>query len=159
MARAPGRVNLMGKHIDHRGGTANVMTIDRDTLVLASPREDDTVTAFNLDDNYADCRFSISQCLALGGNASDWLSYLESPSVIAEREAHRGEWTNYIKSAVLRFQMALDVPLSGMDMAVLGNIPVAAGLSSSSALVTFLLPQDYRHHPHWLLPQRSWSLA
>jgi N-acetylgalactosamine kinase len=135
MARAPGRVNLMGRHIDHRGGCTNVMTIDKDTLVVASPRDDGIVTAANLDDAYPSTEFSIAECLALGGDAGDWLSYLEVPAVIAEREAHRGEWGNYIKSAVLRFQMAQDIPLCGMDMLVTGDIPVAAGLSSSSSVV------------------------
>ncbi|MBQ7651010.1 MAG: hypothetical protein IJS15_08620, partial [Victivallales bacterium] len=35
----------------------------------------------------------------------------------------------------LRFQKAVDFPLCGMDIAAIGNIPVGAGLSSSSALV------------------------
>lgn len=42
---------------------------------------------------------------------------------------------NYVKGAVLRFQAASDMPLCGMDILASGNIPVAAGLSSSSALV------------------------
>ena len=135
IVRAPGRVNLMGRHIDHRGGNANVMTIDKDTVVVASPREDDSVTAANIDGVYPDTEFSISQCLALGGNAPDWLSYLEAAPVKADLAAHCGHWVNYIKSAVLRFQMAMDIPLCGMDMLMTGNIPVAAGLSSSSSVV------------------------
>ena len=37
--------------------------------------------------------------------------------------------------AVLRFQFAYDLPLSGMDIFADGNIPPAAGLSSSSSIV------------------------
>ena len=135
IARAPGRVNLMGRHIDHRGGCTNVITIDRDIVMVASPREDDVVSIANMDCEYEPAEFSISQCLALGEGTSDWLSYLEAPGVMADLVAHRGHWMNYIKSAVLRFQMALDIPLCGMDILVTGNIPVGAGLSSSSAIV------------------------
>jgi galactokinase len=49
--------------------------------------------------------------------------------------AQSGDWANYVKSAVLRFRLATDLPLQGMDMMVGGNIPVAAGLSSSSSIV------------------------
>ncbi len=38
ISRAPGRVNLMGRHVDHRGGYVNVMAISRELLVAASPR-------------------------------------------------------------------------------------------------------------------------
>ena len=49
--------------------------------------------------------------------------------------ASRGHWSNYVKAAVLRFQMALDLPLCGMDIVCGGEVPVAAGLSSSSSIV------------------------
>ena len=135
LTRSPGRVNLMGRHIDHRGGCTNVMTIDRDTIMVVSPRDDDTVSISNLDQNYTPAEFSISQSLELGGDAQDWLSYLEAPAVMASLAAMRGHWVNYVKSAVLRFQKAVDFPLCGMDIAATGNIPVGAGLSSSSAIV------------------------
>lgn len=49
ITRSPGRVNLMGRHIDHRGGMTNVMTIDRDVVMVVSPRQDDIVRIANLD--------------------------------------------------------------------------------------------------------------
>ncbi len=135
IVRAPGRVNLMGRHIDHRGGCTNVMTIDKDTVVVAAPRNDDMVNAANMDSAYPETEFSISDALAMGGHAPDWLSYLEAAPVVADLKAHRGHWVNYIKAAVLRFQMAMDIPLCGMDMLFTGNLPVAAGVSSSSSVV------------------------
>ena len=46
-----------------------------------------------------------------------------------------GDWVNYVKGAALRLQHRFpDRPLRGMDAFVIGNIPVGAGLSSSSAL-------------------------
>ena len=34
--RAPGRVNLMGRHIDHQGGCVNLIAIDREIFLTAS---------------------------------------------------------------------------------------------------------------------------
>lgn len=144
MTRAPGRVNLMGRHIDHRGGSVNVMAIDRDTIILAAPRDDDTITVTNIDNSYPDGAFSIAEELSLAPECSaetpltdreKWLEYISSPKVITKVSQSKGSWINYIKSAVLRIQMATDIPLSGMDLYVDGTIPPAAGLSSSSSLV------------------------
>ena len=135
VTRSPGRVNLMGRHTDHRGGCTNVMTIDRDTIMVVSPRDDDTVSISNLDPAFTPAEFSISQSLELGGDAPDWLSYLEAPAVMEALAATQGHWGNYVKAAVLRFQKAVDFPLSVMDIAATGNIPIGAGLSSSSAIV------------------------
>ena len=38
IARAPGRVNLMGRHIDHRGGGVNVIAMGFDTVMVAASR-------------------------------------------------------------------------------------------------------------------------
>ena len=51
-------------------------------------------------------------------------------------EAARGDWANYVKASILRLQEQFrDRRLRGMDMMVSGDIPMGAGLSSSSALV------------------------
>ena len=138
LARAPGRVNLMGRHIEHRGGGVNVMAVAYDTLVAASPRDDDEMHYANCDSSYAPGSFSVEGLLqpadGAGGTAG-WLAYLDMPGTKAALAESRGDWSNYIKSAALRFRMATDLPLQGMDMMVSGNIPVAAGLSSSSSVV------------------------
>ena len=135
IARAPGRVNLMGRHIDHRGGNTNVIAVDCDTLMVASPRDDDTICLHNLDEQFTPETFSISKCLGMAKGDVEWLEYLETPAVKKALEEKRGHWSNYIKGAALRLQKAMDIPLYGLDVMVTGNIPLAAGLSSSSALV------------------------
>ncbi len=132
--RSPGRINLMGRHIDHRGGSINVIATNNDTLLAASPREDDTVRITNTDPSYPDRSFSIGECLALAEHES-WLEYLDAPAVKAALADSRGDWVNYIKAICLRLQAAGAAPLCGMDIAVSGNIPPAAGMSSSSSLV------------------------
>ena len=134
ITRSPGRVNLMGRHIDHRGGGINVMAIDRDIVFVASMRPDDEVHIANVDPAFPDRSFSISGELSRADH-SDWLGYLESDNVVAALKENRGDWSNYVKSSVLRFQLESEMPLCGMNMAASGSIPVAAGLSSSSSIV------------------------
>ena len=134
MTSAPGRLNLMGRHIDHRGGNTNVLTINRETMLVVSPRDDDIVNICNVDNSYPSCSFSISKYLNLNENRN-WLSYIDSNELREDLEKNKGNWANYFKSAVLRFQFENATPLKGMDIMASGNIPVAAGLSSSSSIV------------------------
>lgn len=74
----------------------------------------------------------------LGSNES-WLSYLSSQKVIDALHDSKGDWSNYVKSAVIHAQFKTDHKLCGMNMISTGNIPVAAGLSSSSAIVVAVM--------------------
>ena len=61
---------------------------------------------------------------------------IDGPRLQRLLEAARGDWANYIKAAILRLQeLFRDRQLRGLDMMVSGDIPMGAGLSSSSALV------------------------
>lgn len=138
ITRAPGRINLMGRHIDHRGGGINVMAIDRDTVFVSSPRKDDTVNLANTDPAYGDRSFSIGATLDLAPHET-WLGYLGDARVSAALKESLGDWSNYVKASVLRAQLESPMPLLGMDMAADGNIPPAAGLSSSSSVVVAVM--------------------
>ncbi|MCK5844709.1 MAG: hypothetical protein KAG97_08390, partial [Victivallales bacterium] len=60
LVRSPGRVNVMGRHIDHQGGNCNLMTIGYESLLLVALRDDDTVRMFNCDSaKFAEREFSI----------------------------------------------------------------------------------------------------
>lgn len=143
IASAPGRINLMGRHIEHRGGSTNMMATNQRMTFVASPRADDIVHIANLDPAFPEAEFRIGDypgCGAPGGRAlpsttAEWLEFLEAAPIRADLESTHGHWMNYVKGAVLRFQVASDMALCGMDILASGNIPVAAGLSSSSALV------------------------
>lgn len=134
ITRAPGRLNIIGRHIDHRGGGTNVMAVNRDTLFVASPREDDYFCAVNVDPVYPDRIFSVQKHLSLAPH-DNWLDYLAAAPVKSDLLASRGDWCNYIKGAALRFALENEGTICGMDFAVSGNIPSAAGMSSSSSLV------------------------
>jgi len=136
VARSPGRINLMGRHVDHRGGHVNMMAIDKEILLVGSPREDDVLRLTNVDSaNFPDRQFAIRDQLA-DLEWDDWLSYVDSRRVQQMVLDSKGDWSNYAKAAVLRLQQRfMSVRLRGMDCAVAGNVPMAAGLSSSSAVV------------------------
>ena len=136
LARSPGRVNMMGRHVDHQGGNCNLMTIGYETLVVARPRPDDRVCLYNLDrGQFPDREFAISDLVA-DLPWDNWLSLINSDKASSMVLDAGGDWSQYAKAAVLRLQKKFStVRLRGVDMIVHGNIPMAAGLSSSSALV------------------------
>jgi len=136
LVRSPGRVNTMGRHIDHQGGTCNLMTIGYETLMAVRPREDDRVRLFSVNpDHFPDREFSIGE-LVDELPWEDWLSLVNSEKVSEMVQTYGGDWAQYIKAAVLRLQKKFRTEkLTGMDLVVSGNIPMAAGLSSSSTLV------------------------
>ena len=136
LVRSPGRVNLMGRHIDHQGGPINVMAIDREVLLLASPRDDDVFRLVNVDRaRFDDRSFALSQEIARLP-WQDWLGTVESPRTLELVHSAAGDWANYAKAAALRLQSLFrERQLRGADVAVWGNIPTGAGLSSSSAMV------------------------
>ena len=107
---APGRVNLIGEHTDYNDGHVLPMAIDRYIGVAVAPREDDTVHAHAVD---------------LGDHDSFQLAGLGS-------NRHNG-WSGYIAGVVWALQQA-GVACGGADIAISGNIPIGAGLSSSAAL-------------------------
>jgi N-acetylgalactosamine kinase len=136
IVRSPGRVNLMGRHVDHQGGHCNLMTIGYETVMVVHPRQDDRVHLYNLaQERFPDRAFSIGDLL-IDLPWDDWMSLVNSDRVCAMAVEAGGDWAQYVKAAVLRLQKKFaTLRLRGIDVIVHGNIPVAAGLSSSSALV------------------------
>jgi N-acetylgalactosamine kinase len=136
ICRSPGRVNLMGRHVDHRGGYANVMAIGKETLIAAAPRTDDKVILANADSaTFPQREFAIAE--PLGSDLEDdWVDFVDSPGVTSTLQSTPGDWSHYARAALLRFQHEQpEQRLNGMDCVVLGNVPMGAGLSSSSALL------------------------
>ncbi len=136
IVRSPGRVNVMGRHIDHQGGNCNLMTIGYETLMVVRPREDDLVRLFSINpEHFPNREFSIGEMVE-DLPWDDWLSLVNSKKVSRMVHTYGGDWAQYIKAAVLRLQKKFRTDkLCGMDLVVGGNIPLAAGLSSSSSLV------------------------
>ena len=110
--RAPGRVNLIGEHTDYNDGFVLPIAIDREVLIAARKRDDHMVRMVALD--FADARAEFS---------------LDAP---IEHDAKQ-KWSNYIRGVAWALQQR-GLKLSGVDLAIHSNVPVASGLSSSAAL-------------------------
>lgn len=141
IVRSTGRLNLLGTHIDHRGGSVNPIAIKQMWLVV-EPRDDDLVLTKNVEsERFADEQFHISQCLPAAGKIQNWDSWCHD-----EFEKRKDDpsitWSNYVRASALYFQHintkedgTFSPGLKGMNMMFYSDIPRAAGLSSSSALV------------------------
>lgn len=141
IVRSTGRVNMVGTHIDHRGGSVNPICI-RDMWLVAEPRDDDIVLAKDVESGeFAGEQFCISKCLPVGVKIRDWDTWCYE-----EFEKRKGDasvtWSNYVRAAVLYLQHlntrddgSFAPAIKGMNMMFYGDIPRAAGLASSSALV------------------------
>ena len=136
LVHAPGRVNILGRHVDHQGGNCNLMAIDREIVMAVHARDDDQVHLHNVEaQTFASRTFAVSDLLK-DLPWDDWMSLINSEQVAEMVCAAAGDWGQYVQAAVLRLQKKFPtLKLRGMDLVVHGNIPVAAGLSSSSALV------------------------
>lgn len=112
VARAPGRVNLIGEHTDYNDGFVLPIAIDRDVLMVGRRRPDRQVKLYSMDYQQLNA-FSL-----------DEITFDTSM-----------RWSNYVRG-VLDVLQEEGYALRGMDLAVTGNVPQGAGLSSSAALET-----------------------
>jgi len=108
---APGRVNLIGEHTDYNEGYVLPTSIDRHVYVAAQPRTDD--------------RFRVY--------AADFRQRKEFTVDSTKPDPDR-PWSNYVQGVVQALREE-GHSLKGADMAVTGDVPLGAGLSSSAALL------------------------
>ncbi|MHA1716383.1 MAG: galactokinase family protein, partial [Promethearchaeota archaeon] len=160
IVRTPGRINLMGRHVDHRGGDVNMMAISRELISVVSPRKDDMIVAYNQEFHKFPARaFSVSEILS-GVQWDDWFGFITNQTIINMVRQFQGDWVNYLKAAALRFQVAIPYfRLKGINVFFNGNIPRAAGLSSSSALVVNVLESLCNVNGHFLKPREFIDLC
>jgi N-acetylgalactosamine kinase len=141
IARACGRVNLLGMHIDHRGGAVNALAVG-DTIFVVEARDDDLVVLRNLDYHYPPCQFSIGEELPKGERIADWDAWTMERYQERVAAGTQANWSNYVRAGVLYMQHLHTDPngrfcprLKGMNIFVSGNVRAASGLSSSSSIV------------------------
>ena len=112
VVRAPGRVNLIGEHTDYNDGFVLPCAIGPATMVAVSKRHDNNVEVIAAD----------------FGDAGDQFG-LEPP---LERNIEQ-PWADYVRGMMFALQNA-GYALSGAHIAIAGNLPKGAGLSSSASL-------------------------
>ncbi|XP_055354369.1 N-acetylgalactosamine kinase-like [Paramacrobiotus metropolitanus] len=120
VVRAPGRVNLIGEHIDYHGYPVLPMAISQDIVMAVTVPHD------------------AAQGLRLCNVQSD--RYRDFTSSLAEfnfNHMSKPQWHHYVLCGLKGVQEQLPVgkQLRGMRIMVDGSVPPNAGLSSSSALV------------------------
>ena len=136
IVRAPGRINLMGRHIDHQGGFVHAMALDCEIIMAASPRNDDVIRMVNADPVAFPSRELVIGDWRPALRTPDWLGFVDGSAVRTHLMSTAGDWSNYVLAAALYQQFHHPRRrIRGMNLAVSGNVPMAAGLSSSSSLV------------------------
>jgi galactokinase len=116
-ARAPGRVNLIGEHTDYNGLPVFPLALQRAVEIVFRPRSDGAVRLANLDDAHGERHFQLGHEIA---------------------PFERGDWGNYAKAAAQALHRRAQIE-RGFDAVVGSDLPEAAGLSSSSALLVACL--------------------
>jgi len=112
LARAPGRVNIIGEHTDYNDGFVLPAAIERETLIAAAPRQD-RIVRLTAHDLHRETSFDLAH-------------------VTPAAEQH-AMWSNYVRGVAAGL-LAAGYPLSGLDAVIQGNVPIGSGLSSSAAL-------------------------
>jgi galactokinase len=110
VARAPGRVNLIGEHTDYNQGFVLPAAIDRYVCYAGRSRTDRNVRAFSVD-------------------FQDWTEF----NLDHLRRDNGHSWSNYLRG-VSQLLETRGVKLPGADLVVGGDVPREAGLSSSAAV-------------------------
>jgi len=136
VVRCPGRINLMGRHVDHQGGHCNPLAIDRELVIVVQPRNDDVIELANVNPlSFPPRWFSLSE-LNRRLPPDEWKSFVDAQTTTDFLAQNAGCWSLYVLAAILRLQNRFpEQRFRGMNLMVAGDIPIAAGLSSSSALV------------------------
>jgi galactokinase len=106
---SPGRINLIGEHTDYNEGFVLPAAIDKHGHVAASKRNDDTIILYAIEFKE---RFQVR---------------------LADIKPIEGSWTNYVLGVVDQL-LKKGYTIGGFNMAITGDVPVGAGLSSSAAI-------------------------
>jgi galactokinase len=126
----PGRIEVLGKHVDYAGGRSLVCTVQRGIVIMARAHEERSLVL-------RDARRREALALPFDGSL---------PSNLP--------WTVYPQTVLHRLQLNFGDVLTGADIAIASNLPPAAGVSSSSSLVVGLTLalsalSDLPSHPSW----------
>jgi galactokinase len=116
LARAPGRVNLLGEHVDYNDGVVLPAALDRAVQFAAWPSADGAVHLEALD---------------LGERVSFRLEDLDA-KVALQGNLLPG-WARYPAGVAWSLREA-GVPVAGLQAAYTSNVPIGSGLSSSAAV-------------------------
>ncbi|KAG0679336.1 galactokinase [Kluyveromyces marxianus] len=127
ISRSPGRVNLIGEHIDYCQFSVLPMAIENDLKLafrLSDASENPSITLTNYDSNFAKRKFDLpldGSLIEIDPSVSDWSNYFKCGLLVAQE--------------FLKKKYKFEGPIKGMEIYVKGNIPTGGGLSSSAAFI------------------------
>jgi galactokinase len=110
IVRSPGRVNIIGEHTDYNKGFVLPAAIDKAAWLALAPREDSQVHLYAAD---------LNQSFEADANHPDRLEPMR--------------WPNYLLGVMQQF-LQKGFKGRGMDLVLLSEVPIGAGLSSSAAI-------------------------
>lgn len=110
---APGRVNLIGQHMDYNGGHVLPCTISLGTWGAVRKRADRRLRLYSA--NFPEAGIVES----------------DLDSLVYDKAAG---WTNYVKGVIWAFEGVGIRMTEGMDLVISGNIPIGYGLAASASI-------------------------
>lgn len=116
VSRAPGRADLIGTHVDYNDGLVLPAAISRNAWVAVRGRSDSLVKMYSVD---------------LDNHATFDLTRVDAKQDVEGRELPM--WAQYA-AGVAKALMEQGYKVTGAEMAVTGDVPRGAGLSSSAAV-------------------------
>ena len=108
----PGRIEVLGKHTDYCGGRTIVAAVERGFCLVVAEREDEQVRV-------------------IAAETGEQVEFGLGPDLTPEV----GKWSNYPMTVVRRLARNFGEDLRGADIAFASDLPPAAGMSSSSAMM------------------------
>mgnify|MGYP001004696621 FL=1 len=114
---APGRVNIIGEHVDYNGGPCLPIALPHRAYVALSPRVDRTIRLISPQTRDAVDVLDLDVLGPKGG-----------PGEVANH------WTAYLAGVAWALEKAGHGPIPGFDAALWSCVPLGGGLSSSAAL-------------------------
>ena len=116
LVRAPGRVNLIGEHVDYNAGLVLPVAIDRAAWIAAAPSRDG-LTTLEAVDVVGTVRFTLDQL----------------PAKVDVARAPLPSWARY-PAGVAWILGDRELPVVPVDATLASDVPIGAGLSSSAAI-------------------------
>lgn len=109
VAQAPGRINIIGEHVDYNDGFVLPAAIAQHSIVAASKRDDGVIALYST------------------------LFKQDFEIKIEELEPQENSWANYILGVADQL-IKRKYAIGGFNLAIDGNVPLGAGLSSSASV-------------------------
>jgi galactokinase len=119
---APGRIEIVGNHVDYNGGDVLAAAVDRWIAVAARRRADELVRVGAADIGQGTVSVPLDRARVFD----------------RRREGGERDWPDFTLAAVAALH-AEGYPCAGVDLFYRGTIPLGIGLSSSSSLLTSLV--------------------